>query len=167
MKAIPLKKLDPTLDKGNYAYSIKRIKDIYFYINESLVVPEKKEVLFETSQTLDFNAELGLANLTIRSYIHYSDTPKETDILAEIKVQNIFGVPDLNDFISEEALSFPKNLLIVMLSLSLSHTRSLFSKNIGSSVLQDQILPVFDVLVVGKAFYPDIFNDDNEQKALE
>jgi hypothetical protein len=143
-------------------YSIKRIKDISFVINEHLFINDSQRVIkIELGHTLGFNIENNAVNFTIRLYFHYQDQPSD-NILAEIFVQNIFEVENLRNFLRPEGIFLPTQILIAIVSMSISHGRALFTKNLAGTVFQEIMLPISNPVEITKHFYPKMFNSIEE-----
>jgi hypothetical protein len=147
---------DSQNEKMEISYNIKRIKDIYFNVNEYLYDPAKT-IKIELNQHFGINLENNLVNCSIRIYLHYEDSPQ--NILAEIKVENVFSVNNLNTIAKEKGGTdyIPPDLIIALLGLSVSHGRALFSKNLAGTVFQDVYLPISNPAAIAKHFYPAAF----------
>lgn len=150
---------------NTYTYSIKRVKDILFFVNERLYIQDpQKPIKIGLGQTIGYNSDKNLVNFTLRIYLHYPDSPGE--ILVEIQVENIFEVVGLKAF--TDSNSFPAEILISIISISLSHARALLSRNISGTVFQEFILPITNPLDVAVHFFPSLFQQaDIKQDAPE
>lgn len=141
-----------------YAYSIKRIKDVSFYVNERLYIDDPlKMIKVELSQTIGVNVENNSVNFTLRVFLHYQDSPE--NILAELYVENIFEVENLKEFVSEKGLGFPNQLLVSIISMSISHSRALLAKNLHGTVYQTVLIPITNPLEVAQHFFPSMFEE--------
>lgn len=151
------------IDEINYSYSIRKVKDISFYVNEFLLIPDPNKIIkIELDKKFGVDLKKNLIDFTLISYLHYNDSRKE-EILAEIRVQNIFEVLPLNDFTRDNGLFLPNNLIVAILSMSISHTRALFFRNLSGTVLQDIILPITNPSEVAKQFFPQMFPEKKEE----
>ena len=143
-------------------YGIRRIKDIYFQVNEFLLDKENpsKKLKIELNQNFSVNNEHNLVNCTIGIYFHYQDTPQNI-ILAEIKVENVYFVNSLKDITNknERGDYLPPQLIVSLLGLSISHSRALFSKNLAGTAFQNVFLPISNPLHIAKHFFPEEFKD--------
>lgn len=138
-------------------FVVNRIKDIYFSINEDLLTNLKeRQIKFEVGQTLGTNEERKLINLTIRTSIVLVDT---NEIIADIKVQNIFFIKELDQYINSNKLKIPSDTIVSMVSVGIAHTRALFAKNLAGTPLERNILPVVNPLTLAQEFFPGLFNN--------
>lgn len=54
-------------------------------------------------------------------------------------------------------------MIISMVSVSVSHIRSLMAKNIAGTLYQNNIIPIVNPMDVTKAFYPNMFIDKKSE----
>lgn len=134
-------------------YSIKRIKELAFFINEYLFKPEENDTIVNYNQKLGYT-ETGFVDFTLRAFFVYKNHPK--DALFSIDVQTIFEVKDLKKYITKDKrLNLPSQFLITMVSLSVSHTRALLAKQTSDTLFAQNILPVVNAIEMAKAFFPE------------
>ncbi len=135
---------------------IKRIKEQYFSINEPILTDISRLIKIEIGQNLGFAIEANLVSLTIRIYYHYPEDAN--NILAEISVQNIYEISDLYRFqISETEIKLPKQTITSILSVSISHTRSLLAKNLLGTVLHESLPALVNPEDIAMHFFPNMF----------
>jgi hypothetical protein len=136
---------------------IKRIKELSFFINEPLFVPDPAKILkIELALQLTFIIELDLVTIQVRIYYHYPETPHE--LLTDIQVQNVFVISDLKKFqVAPVEIKLPANIITTLTGLSISHTRALLAKNISGTPLQENILAIINPEAVAKHFFPKMF----------
>lgn len=135
-------------------FEIKKIKDISFFINETLFVKDpSKQIKIELSQIFGTNLQSNLVNFTVRIYLHYQDALPE-NILADIHVQNIYFVSDLANYATNEIITLPAEILVTLVGMSIAHARALFAKNIAGTVLQEIVLPAVNVIDITNYFFP-------------
>lgn len=142
-------------------FSIKRVKTIFFSIDEKLFIGDPEKIIqIQLGETLGFNFENKYVNFTLRIFLHYaSSSPNET--LSDIRVENIFEVPELLSFINPDKLVIlPQNLIVAIVSMSISHARALLCQNLAGTSYQSVILPVTNAQDVTKHFYPYLFNQE-------
>lgn len=137
--------------------SVRRIKEIGFFINESLIgMPSNQPVKLEIGMNLSFNADTDLVFLNIRVYYHYPDRPAG-EILADIQVQNVFELINLRNFLHNNDLTLPPAIIISIIAMSISHTRALFAKNIAGTLFQENLIAVINPQELAKHFFPQMF----------
>ncbi len=144
-----------------FLYALKRIKDFGFNVNESLYINEpEKMVKVEFQHRLGFSLEQNMVELNLRAFYHYPDAPLD-EVLAEIQVQNLFEIPNISRFLdANNIVVLPEELIITIVSLSISHTRALFTKSLAGTVLQDVLLPIVDARAMSEFFFPYMFGGD-------
>jgi hypothetical protein len=144
----------------NIFFAIKKVKDIYFSINEQYYVPDPNKIVrIELGERIGFNLEFNLVNFILRIFFHYVDEP---DILVDFHVENIFEVANLKQFENKnEVVILPPKLITSIVGLSLSHGRALLLKNTSGTRWQDIILPVTNPEDAAKYFYPYMFNEES------
>lgn len=148
----------PKLIESVYSgFTVQRVKDVYFSLNDELLIDfNANQIVFELGQTLGANEDRRLVNLTIRVFFHYVESE---EIIADIKVQNIFFLPDLNKYINGNTLSLPSDIIVSMVSVGIAHTRALLAKNLAGTPLDETLLPVFNPLSLAQEFFPNLFSD--------
>lgn len=147
----------------NLKYSIARIKTLSFFINELFHdLNPKKELKVELAQLLGINVEANIIDFRLKIYYFYLDKP--TDLLTEIIIQNVFKVEELNTYLKNENLVLPPQLIVSLISMSISHGRSLLCQNLAGTVYQDFILPITNPADVAQQFFPQMFDENGEMK---
>jgi hypothetical protein len=143
-------------------YSIKRIKDISFSINERAFKNDpSKAIKVELNNLFGVNIETNIIDFTLNIFLHYVD---DEEVIAEIQVQNIFEVDNLKQFSNQTGLYLPNNLLIAIVGMSIAHGRALLAKNLAGTVYQEVILPITDPIKVAQHFFPNMFPKATEKK---
>ena len=148
--------------KPEFGLSIVSVRELSFFIKENLVVREKQnEIIVQFIGRTGFSIEHDFFNFTLKTWYHYADN--ETEI-AQIEVENIFSIPNLKNFIGpNEEVNFPPQAWVTMVSLSISHSRSLFARNLAGTKLNNAIIAIVNPVDVTKEFFPHVFQ---EQKSL-
>lgn len=138
-------------------FSIKKVKEFSFTVDEVLF-EESKQANIQFQHNTRFFEDTNLVDLTLRVYYSYDSNIPPDHILVDFHVQNIFEVPNLKQY-SKNNIDFilPQHLIVSMVSVSISHTRSLMARNIAGSVYEENILPIINPVEVSKAFYPHMF----------
>lgn len=141
------------------SFVIKRVQEVFFYLNEKLFVPDPEKIIqIQLGETIGFNFENKYVNFTLRIFLHYANSPIN-DTLADIRVENIFEVPQLNSFLNKDNLVIlPQDLIISIVSMSISHARALLCKNLAGTSYQSVILPISNARDISEHFYPYFFN---------
>jgi hypothetical protein len=146
--------------------TIKRIKEQSFQINEALFSDTSRFVKIEIGQKLSFAIESNLVSLTIRMYYHYPDD-SDSPIIAEINVQNVYEISDLNRFyIGQNEIKLPKETIISIVGVSISHTRSLLAKNLLGTTLQDNLPAIVNPEHVARFFFPGMFESETSMQTI-
>ena len=140
--------------------TIRRIKEFGFYIHEFLIQDPTVPVQFEMALQLSFTIETNTVYMMVRVYQHYQDAPAD-QIIADLQVQNIFEISGLYHFQSGPSqLILPQNLIIGLVSLSVSHTRALMALRTTGTALQEILIPVVNPAEIAKQFFPEMFVND-------
>lgn len=154
-------------EKNIPSFGIKRIKQFSFLINESLAVKDKPVgIKFQHNTT--FHGDANIVDLTLRVYYSYDDKIPTDNILVDFHVQNLFVVNELKKYqqINSEFI-LPQDLISAILGISISHLRALLTQNLAGTAYQENIIPIVDTLEVAKAFYPNMFTNNFDVKAVE
>jgi hypothetical protein len=139
--------------------AVKRIKDIYFSINEQLFVPDPNKIVkIELGQRIGFALEHNLVNFILRIFYHYVGDP---EILVDTQVENLFEVSDLRDYLTKDGIIIlPADLITSIVGISLSHGRALMCKNTIGTKWEEVILPITNPRDVAAHFYPYMFGQE-------
>ncbi len=113
--------------------SIKKIKDVEFSINTTSYSSEGFSNNFNVKT--QFNTEKSEFEIRITYDILDILDKKQ---LAHIIVSNIFEIKNI------VANKIPNQVLITMLSLSISHTRALLAKNTSGTTLEHLYIPIIN-----------------------
>jgi hypothetical protein len=148
----------------NLKYSISRIKTLQFFINEHWVINDPtKEMKIEFAQTFGVNFDADEVDFRLRIYFFYLEKPSE--IITEIVVQNLFKVLDLKSYSKDKNIvTLPPELIIAIVSMSISHSRALLCENLSGTLMQNYILPITNANEVSKQFYPMLFDEKGKMK---
>jgi hypothetical protein len=150
----------------NYSFEVRRIKELYFFINESAAgMPGNQPVKLEMGIYLTFNVPTNLLMLTIRAFYHFPDRPAQ-DVLLDIQVQNAFGIGGLDQFYKGETIKLPPELITAVVDLSVSHTRAVLAIKTAGTVFQDTLLAVLDAGDLAAHFFPAMFENDMPMEEL-
>jgi hypothetical protein len=132
--------------------AIKKIKEIEFIINEGveLANPNVANIGFEVTTNINLNDTMVEILLTAT----FSDMA-QGNVFMKIKTSNVFLVLELAQFHSPEnnAFNIPDNVLVTLLSLSISHTRALLAKNALGTKFADIYIPIVNPSEVLKQLY--------------
>jgi hypothetical protein len=145
---------------NNPGVVIKRIKKLSFNVNESLVIPN---AFFQSEIALQFgfSIESNLLDFTVDVYYHY---PNNSDKLASVSVQNFYEVPKLQQFLKDGIIKLPSVLVAILVGMSISHTRAVFTVDLAGTKLNDSIMPVVDAEDVARHFFPLMFENTSKSK---
>lgn len=155
------------IDKEQNTFSIKRIKEFSFLVNESLAVIDKP-VHIQFQHKTSYYGDRDLIDLTLRVFYSYDKKIPPDTILIDLHVQNLFEVKDLIQYQNSNLeYVLPENLIVSMLSVSISHLRALMAKNVAGTPYQQNIVPIVNPVEVAKEFYPNMFIGKFDVKSLE
>jgi len=142
-------------------FGIRKIKEFSFVVNEGLF-ESNKEVQVKFQHNTAYYAETNFIDLTLRVFYSYEEDIAPKTFLVDFHVQNIFEVPNLKQyFIENVGFVLPKNLMVSMVSVAISHTRSLMAHNVAGTVYQESIIPIVNPVAVTEAFYPVMLKNTN------
>lgn len=147
------------------AIIIKRIKETAFFIQEALITQNNEKIIkIEIDQQFGFSFEYNMVELTIRIYYFHPEDAK--NLLAEIKVQNIYEIPDLKQFqLNEAEIKLPGKMITAIVSASISHTRALLAQRLAGTSLQSSLPRLVDPEDVARYFFPRMFDDQLTEPA--
>ena len=137
--------------------SIIKIKESSFFVNEFLFKPNK-EVAANLIQKMGFNLEKELVDFTMQVEHKYMDTD---EVFAFIEVHNFFKIVELKKFVDISVepnnVKIPPHTLLIMLTLSISHTRALLSKNMLGTPFGNVLMPIIDPMDAALFLFPNVF----------
>lgn len=145
------------MKKVNYhGLSVRRVKRLSFYVNESLVKPE---TIFQPEFGLQFgfSVDANLLDFTVDANLIYPDT-KES--LARTAVQNLYELQDLGKYVANGVINIPAELITTLVAMSISHTRALFAADLSGTKLNDNPLPIVDAEEMARHFFPLMFEKE-------
>jgi len=121
--------------------AVKKIKEVEFFVNEEIELanPPIASISFE----LTTNINLDEKSVEILLTTFFTDTIQDT-MFMKIKTSNVFLFLELANFYKPETKEFeiPDNVLVSFLSLSISHSRALLSKNALGTKFTDLYIPI-------------------------
>ncbi len=121
--------------------AVKKIKDIEFFINEEL--ESTNPLIPNISFELTINCDLKEKSVEMLLSTIFVD-PNNGNILMKIKTSNVFLFLELANYYKPDTNEFniPDNVMVTFLSLSISHSRALLSKNAMGTKFADLIIPI-------------------------
>lgn len=130
------------MSKQQIGVKIQDIKDFSFFVKEDLFRKDS-EVQISLKHGLAFDVSKRLINVLV-SIIYFYDNPET--MVAEIQVMNIFEINSFDGLLAENGtINLPEELMAILLPLSVTHARALFSKHLAGSVYSKVILPIMGV----------------------
>lgn len=152
-------------NSSNIIFSINYIKEVSFVVRENLLGSDlNKEILVQLIGETGYNLEQNILKFSLKVWYHFRDEEAE---LAAIEVENLFTVKDLKNFIrSDSKIQFPPIVWAHIIGISLSHTRSLFTKNLAGTALQKVMVPIMNPTEVAKEFFPESFEKEFSEDAI-
>jgi hypothetical protein len=139
---------------------IRRIKDTFFNVNELLYRKGGKSgIKFRLDHLLIPDIDNNLLSFVLRVQGHY-DKYDVNKVVAEMQVQNIFEIENLRQYTSPDGKPFlPREVIINMVNISISHTRALLAKNLAGTLYDNAILPILSPEEVAETFFPGVLTD--------
>jgi len=146
-----------------FAIQVKRIKEMFFSVNEQLHIPDPSKLLkLELAPMLGFHVESNSVGMFTRVFYHYEDRPIN-EILIDIKVDTRFEVLNLKDYLNETGtLILPEDTIVTMVSLSISHTRALLAQSLSGTVWQEVIMPLINPVDISRFYFAYMFGEEKE-----
>jgi len=121
--------------------NIKKVRLTAFKINEEVDTPNVHLQKINMQQMIQYS----LADLTITLDLTISFSTSEDLLFMEGTSRNVFTIQELAKMVASEnqdLINIPDNILAMMLSISISHTRALMSQSALGSKFQDIIIPI-------------------------
>lgn len=141
----------PNMEQVQVNIAIKKIKEIEFSINENAGLdPSAANITFEL--TTNVNIEEKQVEMILA--VFFSD-PEKSSMLMKIKTSNVFTVLELAQFHDRKSNIFniPDNIIVTLLSLSISHSRALLAKNALGTRYADLYIPIVNPTEVFNHIY--------------
>jgi hypothetical protein len=147
-----------------FQYTITNVKVVGFFINENIVdKADKNKIRIQFNYKLSFDIESNILNFSFKTVYYYDDLTPNNPI-SFIEVENLFYIENLKAFLSEnQEITLPNQLWLTIVSMSITHTRSLFCHFHGNTALNGTTIPVINPLDVTKAFFPHMVFDNPEK----
>lgn len=140
------------MEQNQVNIKVKKIKDIEFSVNEAVTIENPEEFAIGFELTINIKLEDNTVELVLSAL--FSDK-LQGNVFMKIKTSNIFLLLELADFQNPDTNGFdiPDNLLITLLSLSISHTRALLAKNAIGTTFSDLYIPIVNPSEVFKQLF--------------
>lgn len=132
--------------------AIKKIKDFGFYINEQVAIPSNGQLNITFNVSTNFILQENSVEIILEAIFFNGESNEE---VIKINTTNIFFIKELNEFHDQqkEQIEVPDNLMITLLSLSVSHTRALLAKNTVGTKFSDFYLPIVNPVDLYKQLF--------------
>jgi len=121
--------------------AIKKIKEIEFFVNEAIELEDP--ALFNIGFELTINVTLlhNTIKMVLPTIFAVSN---RNNVFMRIKTSNVFLFLELADFRKSESDEFdiPDNVMVTLLSLSISHSRALLAKNSLGTKFAELYIPI-------------------------
>jgi len=121
--------------------AISRIKEVEYFINESNELLPGNQVNINFQVKTNFKLEDNTVEILLTAqFIEMA----EGIALLKIKTSNVFSVLELADFHNplSQTYDIPDNVMVTILSLSVSHTRALLAKNAQGTKFAGLYIPI-------------------------
>jgi Holliday junction resolvase len=121
--------------------SISRIKEVEYFINESIELKPGAQMNINFQVTTNFKLDDKTVEMLLTA--QFAEIT-EGIVLLKIKTSNVFSVLELADFHKPESETYdiPDNVMVTFLSLSVSHTRALLAKNAQGTTFAGLYIPI-------------------------
>jgi len=121
--------------------AIKKIKEIEFFVNEAIELEDP--ALFNIGFELTINVTLLDNTIEMVLSTIFADSNRN-NVFMRIKTSNVFLFLELADFRKSESDEFdiPDNVMVTLLSLSISHSRALLAKNSLGTKFAELYIPI-------------------------
>jgi hypothetical protein len=129
------------VQQDQFHLNIKKVRLIAFKINEEVDAPTSQLQKINMQQMIQYS----LADLTITLDLTISFCTSEDLLFMEGTSQNVFTIQELAKMVvseNQDLINIPDNILAMLLSISISHTRALMSQSVLGSKFQDIIIPI-------------------------
>ena len=129
------------VQSGQFHLNIKKVRLTAFRINQVVEAPSPPLQKINMQQIISYSLE-DLA-ITLELTISFS-TPEDV-LFMEGTSQNVFSVLELHRMVvseNKDLINIPDNILVMLLSISISHTRALMSQSALGTKFQDIIIPI-------------------------
>lgn len=121
--------------------AIKKIKEVEFYVNEEVELTDPPVVNISFELTTNINLEEKSIELLLTAFFSQQSGG---NVFMKIRTSNKFLLLELADFHKPGRSEFnlPDNVLVTLLSLSISHTRALLAKNAIGTKFAELYIPI-------------------------
>lgn len=136
---------------------IRRVKGLSFKMDEMAFQPVSLNIpltiFFEFKTGL--NIPLNILEFTLKVSFKYQDS---IEPCLQAEIQNLFEIKDLPKYIEGTNINLPREALITIVSLSVSHSRALIANYTAGSAFSDTVLPIVDGVAMTTQFFPEKLN---------
>jgi hypothetical protein len=122
-----------------FGFNVLRIFDSVFFVEEAHD-PKKEDVQISYAMAIHPDIEESWVQFNIRVDFSTADIK----VFATGTVITKFGVTNLKQFVKDDYLVWPANVLETMFSISFTHTRALLAKNMAPTRFSDYIVPLIN-----------------------
>lgn len=130
--------------KQNISFQFETIELLEF----SMITPDK-EVEAKTQYKLDINIEhrfnIEYNRIFVIVSIDIIDENNDAK-LSSFKISCVYNIKDLNEFVNDNKLSLPDEMITTLNSISLSTCRGILFSSLKGTFLHNVILPIIDPL---------------------
>ncbi len=121
--------------------AVKKIKEVEFFVNEEIEIANPPIANIKFELTTNIILEDKSIEMLLTTYFADQDPG---NMFMKIKTSNVFLFLELANFYKPENNEFdiPDNVLVTLLSLSISHSRALLAKNALGTKFADLYIPI-------------------------
>lgn len=123
------------------SFSIIGIKELGFQINENNIFSHKDSLNVNFGFDYQINSKEGTINFGVK--VSFTDSEEQKEFFSG-KVQTLFKV-DVRGKKNKDnryVIDYDDQMLITMLSLSISHARGILARSVSGTIHQNLIIPV-------------------------
>jgi hypothetical protein len=147
-------------------YTIIKIKEVFFHLNEKLFIASGgQHPFFILQHKLDILKEEQKLVLTLKAAFYYGQEYNNENSIASTEVENHFFIQEFEELLTDnENIQLPNDLWITFVSLSITHTRALFANNLSNTAMSQILLPIVNPTEVTLTFFPGMRAAFEQQK---
>ena len=129
-------------EMAEFKIGIQKIKELSFFVNESL---GKDCTQAEMNVQAKLHFDMSSDSLIFQIAITYANDQKQ--LFASVETLNHFLLDNMAQFQSAkepDKLDIPEDVLVLVLSISYSHTRALLASHLNGTAMEQFILPIIN-----------------------
>lgn len=150
------------MEQKQFQLEIKKIKEIEFFVNEDNPSLNLNAVFIRFELNTIPTAKDNTVEMILT--VFYSEISNDK-VFMRIKTSNVFSIQDmatLHNTVSN-TVEIPDNILVTMLSLSITHTRALLAKSASGTKFAELYIPIVNpTLLLNQLFKKNQLRNDGK-----